>query len=258
MEKRVLIGLTIFIGILVAVSIYCLDRENLSAFGSILSGAGSLLAVLWFSASLRYQSRQLEEQRKQFTSQYLHLQETGRRDALMVAKGILDRAEAQAIAHNGEINSIIELSNKYILCKELKPLTESTDPQVVTCAYESWMKKEGAALIFLNGIKSAAEVYLRSVGKSDVDYSKGPEDFYYIYSPLFATQPFFNTSKGTADLISEFMVQLAPGRKAADIAFFAANAKLIGPKIINMDKLRSNIKKHVEAGYKLPAIAQDL
>jgi len=112
--------------------------------------------------------------------------------------------------------------------------------------------------MLLNGIKSAAEVYLRSVGATDIDYSQSPEDFYFIYSPRFATQPFFNTLAGTATLLSEFMVHLAPGRHAAQIAFFAANAKAISSEIIKMDMLRSDIAKHVADGHQLPAIAKDL
>ncbi|MBI5461800.1 MAG: hypothetical protein HY941_06395 [Gammaproteobacteria bacterium] len=258
MPTRILIGLSLAVAIVVGVSIRELDHERLSALGSILSGAGSLLAVLWFSAGLRYQSKQLEEQRKQFAAQFQHLQETSRRDALMLAKGILDRAEEKTIAHHGSISSTNELLAEYTHFEELKPILESTNPHEVIRAYQSWMKKEGAALILFNGIKAAAEVYLHSIGTRDVDYSKSPEDFYFIYSPHFATLPFFNTFTGIATVLSEFMVRLAPGRNAALIAFFAANAKGISPEIIKMDKLRSDIEKHTKDGYPLPAIAHDL
>jgi hypothetical protein len=258
MPTRILIGLTIVVAVVVGLSIRLLDPEELSALGSILAGAGGLLAVIWFSAGLRYQSKQLEEQRSQFVAQFHHLQETNRRDALVLAKEILDKAEEKAISHNGSISSVNELSTEYTNFAELKPILESTNPQEVILAFQSWMKKEGAALTLLTGIKSAAEVYLRSVGATDIDYSKTPEDFYFIYSPRFASQPFFIALAGTATLLSEFMVRLAPGRNAAQIAFFAASAKSISHEIIKMDKLRSDMAKHVAEGYSLPAIAKDI
>lgn len=258
MLTRILIGLTIAVAIVVGFSIRLLDPDRLSALGSILSGAGGLLAVIWFSAGLRYQSKQLEEQRSQFATQFHHIQETSRRDALLLAKGILDKAEEEAIAHHGSISSVNDLAAKYTNFEELKPILESTNPQDVLRAHKSWMKKEGAALRLLIGIKSAAEVYLRSIGATDIDYSKTPEDFYFIYSPHFASQPFFNGLAAAATLLSEFMVRLAPGRNAALIAFFAATAKTISTEIIKMDKLRSDMAKHVADGYPLPAIAKDL
>lgn len=258
MPTRILIGLTVVVALAVGLSVRMLDPERLSALGSILSGAGGLLAVIWFSASLRYQSKQLEEQGRQFAAQFHHLQETSRRDALLLAKGILDKAEEKAIAHHGVISTVNELVTEYTNFVELKPILESTNAQEVLRAHQSWMKKEGAALTLLTGIKSAAEVYLRSVGAIDIDYSKSPEDFYFIYSPRFASQPFFNGLAGTAMMLSEFMVRLAPGRNAALIAYFAANAKAISTEIIKMDKLRADMTKHVADGYPLPAIAKDL
>ena len=258
MPIRILVGLTVAVTIGVALLIWLLDHGPLSALGSILSGAAGLLAVIWFSASLRYQSTQLEEQRKQFTTQFRHLQETSRRDALLLVKDILVKVEEKTIAHHGSISSINELFAEYTNLKELKPILESTNAQEVLHAYQIWMKKEGAALILLSGIKSAAEVYLRSVDVTDIDYSKSPEDFYFIYSPRFESQPFFNSLAGTATLLSEFMVRLAPGRKAAQIAFFAAMTKAMSANIVKMDKLRADMAKHVADGYSLPAIAKDV
>ena len=258
MSTKVLLGLTIFIAIVVALSISLLDPERLASFGSILSGAGGLLAVIWFSAGLRYQSRQLEEQRAQFASQFQHLQEASRRDALLVARGILENAEARAISHNGKIKRIDELFVEYSMFAELKPILESTDPGEVMRAFQDWMKKEGAALAFLSGVKSAAEIYLKSCGVTDIDYTKSPDEFYFVYSPRFESQPYFNSISGTARLLAEFMVRLAPGRNAAVIAFFAASARTFSRDIVKMDELRKDMEKHVADGYQLPKIAVEL
>lgn len=258
MRTRLLVALTVVIALMVGLAIWFLDPERLSALGGILSGAGGLLAVIWFSAGLRYQAQQLSEQRAQFSMQFHHLQETSRRDALLLAKGVLDKAEEKAVSHNGSIASVAELPGACMNFAELKPILESTNPHQVMDAYQGWMKKEGAALVLLGGVKSAAEVYLRSIGVTDIDYSKSPESFYLAYSSRFAEQPFFNSLAGVAQILAEFLFRLEPGRNAAMIAFLAANAKVISRDIIKMDKLHEDIKKHRDSGREIPAIARDL
>ncbi len=258
MPQRLLFLLTGLVGVAIGLAIRLLDPERLSALGSILAGAGSLLAVIWFSASLRYQSRQLQEQRQQFAAQFEHLKETSRRDALLFAKGILDRAEEKALAQNGKVNSISELVTEYMNFVELKPLLESRDPEEVMHAFGAWMKREGPAITLVTGVKSAAEVFFRSIGASDVDSSKPPEEFVFIYSPLFSGVPFFESVTAPAVILSEFMFRLAPGRKAAQIAYFAAVAKSSIGQVVRMEKLRADIAKHQADGYPLPEIAKDL
>ncbi|MEW6774684.1 MAG: hypothetical protein AB1405_00145 [Bdellovibrionota bacterium] len=255
---RLLILLTILVFISVYAAIASIDINLLSGYGSIISAAAGILAVIWFSASLSYQARQIEEQRIQFLAEFKHLQETNRRDALLVAKQILDTAEHAAIRNFDEISSIAELPTRYLDCPELKPILESTDHKEVLDAFKSWVKKEGGALALLQGIKSAAEVYLRGTGTADIDYTKEPEEFVYIYGPRFMQQPFFQSFQGVATMLCEFMIRLAPGRKAAQIAFFAATAKAISKDILHIDKLRQDMKAHTAKGYPLPRIAEDL
>jgi len=50
MKLRYLIGLTVLVVIGTAVAISILNTDRLSAIGSIVAGAGSVLAVTWFSA----------------------------------------------------------------------------------------------------------------------------------------------------------------------------------------------------------------
>jgi len=234
------------------------SANDLSGYGSIIAAGGGLIAVIWFTASLWYQSMQLKDQKTHFLAQFQHLQESSRRDSLLTAKNILDAAEERAISHHGGISSSGDLLTQYINFAELKPILESNDPDVVFKACQTWIKKEGAALTLIKGIKSAAEVYFRSVGITDVDYTKKPEEFVYIYGPRFWQQPFFEAFQGTATMLCEFMVRLEPGRNAAHIAFFAATAKSIGESILHMDKVREDIKKHKANGYPLPKIAENL
>ncbi len=182
---RLLVLLTILVVLTVVAVIVNFKTNDVSAYGSIVSAGGSLLAVIWFTASPWYQARQLNEQRAQFAAQFHHLQESSRRDSLLMAKGILEAAERRAIVHHGGISLVTERAPQYLSFAELKPILESANPDTVLEAFNIWMKKEGAALTFLRGIKSAAEVYLRSVGRSsDIDYTKPPEEFVYIYGNM--------------------------------------------------------------------------
>ena len=125
-------------------------------------------------------------------------------------------------------------------------------------AFHGWMKREGPAITLVAGVKSAAEVFFRSIGASDVDSSKPPEEFVYIYSPLFSGAPFFDSVTGPAVILSKFMFRFAPGRKAAQIAYFAALAKSSIGNVVRMETLRADIAKHEADGHPLPEIAKDL
>lgn len=259
MDKlRELILLTVLVMVGAIYAILELDTEKLSSYGSILSASAGILAVIWFTASLYYQAQQLKEQRTQFLTEFQQLQETSRRDSLLLARNILDSAEQRALNHHGEITSSAELVNIYLIFSELKPIMESEDPIEVQQACKVWMKKEGAATILIKGIKNATEVYFRSIGAKNIDYSKPPEEFVYIYGPSFWKQPFFEAYEATATMLCQFMIRLEPGRKAAVIASLAAIAKSGHDKLLNMDIVLEDIKKHLEKGYPLPKIAEGL
>lgn len=248
---------TTVVAAVVIAAIAFIEPANLGAYGAIVSGGGSLLAVVWFSASLWNQSQQLQEQREQFAAQFSHLKESSRRDALLMAKRILDEVEQRAIAHHGNVSSVGELFNEYTRFAELGPLTTSPDPDVIRREFESWTKKEGAALLLMKGIKSAAEIYLNSIGVHDIDYTRTPEEFVYVYGPRFLSQPFFDAVHGPATMLADIMVRLEPGRKAATIAYFAAMAKSEGDDIVRVDKLRDDVRNQREQGYLVPVIAED-
>jgi hypothetical protein len=257
-NKWILILLSSLVALATGVAIYTLSDSQLSSYGTMVAAAGSVLAVIWFTGSLWYQARQLNEQRIQFLAEFKTLQESTRRDSLLTAKSILDAAEQRAVAQHGGISSSAELITQYLNFAELKPILESDRSELVLDAFSLWMKKEGAALTLLKGIKSAAELYLRSVRAADIDYSKKPEEFVYVYGPRFWNQPFFDAFQGTATMLCEFMVRLEPGRSAAKIAYFAATAKTVGENILNMDRVREDIKKQKEKGYPIPVIAESL
>lgn len=257
-NKWTLISLSALVVLATGSAIYCLDDSHLSAYGSMVAGAGSLLAVIWFTASLWYQSQQLKEQRTQFLSEFKQIREEGRRNALLLARDILNTAESRALAVNPEIRSLSELPALYINFAEFKDIVESDNPNVVQAAISGWLKKEGPAVILMKGLKSAAQMYFLAIGKDDVDYSKEPEEFVFIYGPLLWGVPFFEAFQAPATMLAKFMVLLEPGRKAVIIASTAIMVKLGGERVMKMDSVRESIRAHVAKGYPLPKIAEGL
>jgi hypothetical protein len=257
-NKRILILLSILVVLATGAAIYLLNDVQLSSYGTIVAAAGSLLAVIWFSGSLWYQAQQLKEQRTQFLAEFKHLREDGRRNALLLARDILNAAEARALAMNSEIRSLSDLFPLYMKFAEFKDIMESQDPKTVESAVKSWIAKEGPALALMKGIKSAAEVYFLALGKEDVDHSKDPEEFVFIYGPQLWSLPFFEAFQVPATMLAEFMVRLEPGRKSVPIAALAAMARLGNRQFLKMDSIKEDIKAHMAKGYPLPKIAEGL
>ncbi len=140
---------------------------------------------------------------------------------------------------------------------ELKDILESDDVGVVQTAVKSWLKKEGPALMLMRGVKTAAQVYFLAVGKEDVDYSKEPEDFVYIYGQHLWSLPFFEAYQAPTAMLTEFMIRLQPGRKAVEIASLAVMVKT-SERFMKMDSVREDIRKHVAKGHPLPKIAEGI
>lgn len=257
-RKWILILLSALVVVGTGVAMYTLDDTKLSSYGTMAAAAGSFLAVIWFTGSLWYQAQQLLDQKTQFLAEFKQLREEGRRNALLLARDILNNAESRALAYNSELSTLSELPLAYMKFYELKDILESRDAEVVQTAVNSWLKKEGPALMLMRGIKTAAQVYFLAVGREDVDYSKEPEDFVYIYGPHLWSLPFFDAYQAPTAMLTEVMIRLQPGRKAVEIATLAAMAKISKGKYMKMDSVRESIKNHVAKGYPLPKIAEGL
>jgi len=146
----------------------------------------------------------------------------------------------------------------YLDWSELKVIFESTDPQEVREAINSWLKKEGPATSLMRGIKSAAETYFRAIGRADIDYSKEPEEFVFIYGPTLWTLPYFDAYQSVATWLSEFMVRIQPGRKTVELAATVTILKMAPPEIVKRDKILDDVERHRKAGLPMPAIAEGL
>ena len=254
--------IVLVVSVIVAVWYMCTtySSADLSAYGSIFSAGGSFIAAILFLGSLWYQAQQLKEQRIQFSSEFRHLQNAAKREALLMAKTILDTAVDQAVMlSDGIASSVVDIGPNYLFPEELKILVESSDPEEVLLAYKSWTKRELPALELVRGVKSAAMVYLQSVDAKNIDYTLDPEDFINTYGNQFLPLPFFNAYEGPMIMLCPFMQRLKPGRNAATIAQLAAMLKSGIPYgMVKIDLLKAEIKKQIDASGAIPRIAKEL
>jgi len=190
-------------------------------------------------------------------AEFQTLREESRRNALMFARDILKDAEEKALKQNPKLNAITDLFTNYMDFSSLGVILKSSDPHEVLEQFKVWMNIEGPATIMINGIKSASEIYFRAIGLKDIDYSKEPEDFVYIYSPYIWKLPYFNSYCGIAKMLSEAMGTLQPGRKAALLASEVALAKTSMKGLMKEDKIREEIKTRKASGLSIPKIAED-
>jgi hypothetical protein len=259
-ENRLLVLLSILVLLLAVAAIVWLPSSEYSALGTLFGGVGSVLAVMWFSAGLFYQSRQLKEQREQFLLNFNQLREDARRSALTFARDILREAEDKALKQNPALKSINDLTTVYpFSLKELQVILQSKDPAEVQDAVRRWSSNsEAPAVIVLGGIKNAADIYFTAIGQSDIDYSVEAEDFISMYGPLLWKLPYFEAYTGVATILSGYMKRLQPGRKAALLAFNVAGLKTLPPGVMKKKEIIEDVKQHRQAGLPVPAIAEDL
>ena len=235
----------------------CASDTKASTIGSVAGACGGILAVVWFLAALKSQSKQLENQKEQFLAEFQTLREGTRRDALMFARDILKDAEEKALKQNPRLNSIADLFTNYMDFSSLGVILKSSDPQEVLEQLKVWAKVEGPAITMMRGIKSAAEIYFRATDLKDIDYSKEPEDFVFIYSPHIEKLPYFDTYIGSLRLLTDFMSRLQPGRKAALLAWQVAFAKTSPKGWMKDEKIREEIETRKASGLSIPKIAED-
>ncbi len=252
-----LILITIAVVVAGVCVLLCASDTKASTIGSVAGACGGILAVVWFLAALKSQSKQLENQKEQFLAEFQTLREGARRDALMFARDILKDAEEKALKQNPRLNSIADLFTNYMDFSSLGVILKSSDPHEVLEQFKVWMNIEGPATIMINGIKSASEIYFRAIGLKDIDYSKEPEDFVYIYSPHIWKLPYFNSYCGIAKMLSEAMGTLKPGRKSALLAFNVALAKTSPEGWMKEEKIREEIETRRASGLSIPKIAED-
>jgi hypothetical protein len=250
------IGLTIVVILLGILIFEYFPLSYCATIGTVVGGIGSIIAVIWFYTSLQFQREQLEEQRKQFISEFQQIREDGRRNALILSRDILNETEKRISRMNPELKDISDLVPLYLQFSELKPIFEETNPSQVKQYIQDWLKKEGPAVVLMKGIKSAAEIYFRVLNLEGIDFTKDAEEFVYIYGLHLWKLPFFDVYQPTATMLAEFMIKLSPGRKSVILASMVV-ASMLAPKgVMRDDKIREDIENHRKKGYPLPKIVE--
>jgi hypothetical protein len=250
---RLLILISVLVLLLPFLAINFLEPQTYSAAGSIFGATGGILAVIWFTASLNYQARQLKEQRDQFLKSFSNLQENARRDALSFAKDILREAEKKAHDLNPNAKNFYEALAQYRNFSEWNNIFESTDLDLVRETTKDWAKKAGPAFIIMRGIKNAAEIYFKAMGKDDIDYSKEPDEFMKTYGSLLWNLPYFESYQFPATLLSGMMIMMDEGLIAIKLANYAVYSE-----VSNKEKIREEIEFYKKHGYRIPEIVKKI
>jgi len=256
----ILIGVTIAVVVAGVCVLLCASDTKASTIGSVAGACGGILAVVWFLAALNSQSKQLENQKEQFLTEFQTLREGARREALLFARDVLKEAERKALKLNPKLNTINDILPNYLdssSLTSLKVILESCDPYEILEQFKVWMNVEGPAIIMMRGIKSASEMYFRATGLEGIDYSKEPEDFVFIHSPLIEKLPYFDTYAGSLKFLSDFLGIYQPGRKAAILAFQVALAKTSMAGLMKDEKIREELEARKASGLSIPKIAED-
>ncbi len=257
-KKRLLIGLTIIVVLLGFLLMSWLTPSQYSAIGSLFAAVGGLLAVIWFSASLHYQSVQLQEQRQQFSQEFSHLREQSRRDALNFCRDILRDAEERALRINEKFTSESSITPLFaVWAGHARLATTTKDPEEVVKAVDQSYQWEAPAVFLISGIKQAAEIYFRSIGKKGVDYSLDPELFVLACEDLLLRLPYFEAFQPKAHCLCHALAKTKRIREATHLALLVAMMKTT-PELIKEDAIRDDIRRFKEKGWMLPAIAEDV
>jgi hypothetical protein len=218
-QKRILVLSTVAIVLLAIAAVVNLPSNEYSALGDLFSAVGSIIAVLWFSAALFYQSKQLEEQREQFQAEFKHVRAGARRDALSVCKDILREAESRALTVIPEVKTLPDLITTYSqFYRQYSVLMVSTDAEQVQEVSKMWMAKEAPTGILLAAIKRAAEIYFTAVDKDDIDYLKEADEFVLFYGSQLWKLPYFEEYAYIAEILSDMRIRLQAERKAVYLA----------------------------------------
>ncbi len=233
-----------------------LPSDQYSPIATLVAAASSFLAVVWFTATLLYQARQLREQRNQFTVSLDRMHRDSKRDALVVAESILRDTEKRALGQNKDMKSLAEILPIYVDFSNMKVMIESKDPNEVLAAGMKWLQQEGPALTLMRGIKAAALMYQESVGTQMFIPAKEPDEFVYINGPVLWSLPFFQNYQGISDIVAQFMFTLLPGRTSAQLAYMVAIAKTNKEGIVKKEKLEEDIRLIREKNYPIPKIIE--
>ena len=216
-----------------------------------------LIAVIWFYRSLRLQSIQIDEQRKQFSKQYSLQHQDSLLAFLDKSSDRMEDSLSKLFEALG-IPDAAQLFSAYLGNMQYYKLAlESTDPNIVKSQVEAWMKIEGPCVKFMSAVRDIIIMHKRRLGLEDSHEGVDPAEYVYINGSHLMSQPFMSSYKISVDILSEQMNLIAPGRKAMALAATTAMAQLAPKGIMKEDKIIEDIKKAKADGLSVPAICDN-
>lgn len=226
--------------------------------GSLLASSAGFIAVIWFYRGLRLQSLQIEEQRKQFATQY-RIQHHDSLLAFLQSASEKTEAALEELIDQLSLDSPDEITTCYLNSVEkFKIPLESADPDAVVRSVKDWMETEGPCVKFLSAVRDVIILHKMRLGLEADSTDEDVADYVYVNSSHLLRQPLMTKYQGVVSMLAEQMMLLSPGRKKTRLAFSAAMAMLLPEGVVKLDEVLAEIEELREQGKSLPVICERL
>lgn len=232
--------------------------KRIESIAGISGSIGTLLTVLWFSASLMYQGKQIKEQRKQFMLNNDQTKFDLKLNALEKANNILnDSLEKIEKNSNGKYN-YRTIFDAYLTNIHLFDALSKDNPDEVINMVKDWIEYEAYLNMYLDAIISSYKVYAEVVGIELLKRDK-KEDFILANKDVIFNTPYYSHHNSYAFLVAHIMANMAAKRAAMLLAIQVA-VEIKNPNSKNQSNLHKEIqisKSKNEAFAKIVEVYED-
>lgn len=242
--------------------VFAPDGPTAAGWATFAAAFASVLALLWLVAGYRVQAAELNLQREELRlqrialeQQALELANSAKMSSLGQIQALLEKAEATVRDCDHGIFKPHDLLGLWFKNISLwRDISKSRDPLIVQNAYHEWLKTETLVRLYLSYVVTAMKMYIQYHTPHAVDESKDPETFAYVYQTWVAGAPFLSNHVSTAKVLAEYLLTLAPGIKATQLAGMTAAAMFVGKRMFKEGALEEMRDALVKEGRNLPAI----
>jgi len=244
--------------VLVTVFLYyakVIDIEELSAYGSIVAAAGSIVAIIWFYNSLQQQAQQLNEQREEFKLEFESLKLEGKRNTIALVRTLLNDMENDINTSLGEFGRLENLSEIFIakFFPLLEVISGSLNAGEVFGGVEEANKILYPTKNFISTLKLISSLFLENEGVAQIDDSLTAEDFVLHYRERIEKMPLLSKYLPNAILLAEFMGKV--DEEGIEIAR-KVSLLLLKPQYLDEAEVLGEVEKMIVENKKLPAVAR--
>lgn len=262
MKHWILWLLTFTIILLSFLVVAFVDTDKMSAIGAVFGAAGGFVAVIWFYNGLELQSVQIQEQQKQLTEQraqfqleFNNIKLEAKRNALLVAREILNDMENRVQISLDGIGTINNLHVLFLngLLSHINTITSSERPKIVLDEIKEFAKVLGPARTFLYSFREAATIILENENIAITNSKDEPEWFVIGYEKYLQNRPFISRFLPVARLLS--MVMTPVKLEIISIASFAAMG-LLNPNLIEDEAIQDMVNFRNKDAKATPKIVE--